>query len=308
MRRFLTVGFSAAVLLCSAHAAGETISIVSASDNTLYESSAIGALSNGVGDYLFAGRTNINTLRRGLLKFDFAELIPAGAKINSAALTLHVSLSPRNVFSPSDFGLHRVQTDWGEGDSNAFSPGGLGTGAANGDATWHHTFFSNQFWTNPGGDFDASASATASVGDPGFYTWNTTANLVSDVQGWVNGPATNFGWLIAGNENANKTARRFDTRENSEEIGDVSVRPLLQVDFTPPKVGDNNFDGIVDAADLAIVLADWETFGVEGLIDLFDETPVPGAPLFGAVPEPSTFLLALLGLLGASLRRRRFAG
>jgi hypothetical protein len=310
MRQFLGGGILAVGLLSTAGSVGETIDIVSSRDNTLYETGVATTLSNGAGDYFFAGKTGFRAdgkLRRGLLAFDVAEVVPTGATINAVSLTLNVSRIPPGA-SPTVFELHRLLNDWGEGASNAPGQEGAGTSSFPGDATWHHTFFPGTFWTSPGGepgaDFEANASASKSVGGLGSYTWNSTPDLVFDVQGWLDQPDDDFGWLILGGEGTDNSARRFDSRQNSE----ADDRPTLHIDFTMPITGDHNQDGIVDAADLAIVLAGWETFGVEGLSDLFGETPAPSAPLLSAVPEPSTFLLALLGLLGGCLRRRRFAG
>jgi len=50
-----------------------------------------------------------------------------------------------------------------------------------------------------------------------------------DVQGWLNQPANNHGWIVIGNEDDIKVAKRFDSRENA----DTSTRPVLTVTFTP---------------------------------------------------------------------------
>ena len=39
--------------------------------------------------------------------------------------------------------------------------------------------------------------------------------MVADVQGWLDNPASNFGWLMLGDETAIVTAKRFDTRESA---------------------------------------------------------------------------------------------
>ena len=57
--------------------AGE-IGLIASRDNTLYENGG-GALSNGSGNYLFAGNTNGQGLRRALVHFDVAGGIPAGS-------------------------------------------------------------------------------------------------------------------------------------------------------------------------------------------------------------------------------------
>ena len=56
------------------------VSVVASQDNSLYEDSQ-GVLSNGAGDYLFAGRTKQSagrSLRRALVQFDIAGAVPPG--------------------------------------------------------------------------------------------------------------------------------------------------------------------------------------------------------------------------------------
>jgi hypothetical protein len=122
-----------------------------------------------------------------------------------------------------------VLADWGEGASNATGGGGgSGAPAAAGDATWLHTFFNTATWTTAGGDFLGASSATTAVGGVANYTW-TSPQLAADVQSWLAAPATNFGWLLLGNEAVNQTVKRFDTRENAT----AAFRPVLSVDYTP---------------------------------------------------------------------------
>jgi hypothetical protein len=201
--------------------------ISAAKDNTLYED-ANGALSNGAGDYFFAGKTQLDSIRRALVQFDI-NTIPAGAVIDSVKLTLHVSKTPPDNQS-FEFELHRVLSDWGEGTSDAPAQEGHGTSATTGDATWIHTFYDTQLWTNSGGDFESTVSASQSVGGISFYSWGSTAQMVSDVQDWLDDPSNNFGWIILGNEAAIQTAKRFDSRDNPN----VNNQPLLTVYYTPP--------------------------------------------------------------------------
>jgi hypothetical protein len=89
-------------------------------------------------------------------------------------------------------------------------------------------------WTNAGGDFVPTASASTLVGLVPNVTsvWNSTAGLVSDVQSWLDNPSSNFGWLVLGDESTSGTARVFFTREASN----VASRPSLIVTFMPPNV------------------------------------------------------------------------
>lgn len=200
-------------------------------DNTLFEDPA-GSLSNGAGSYLFAGKTNVLTLRRSLLSFDVTS-IPADATINSVSLRLYVS---RSAGATEVCTLHTVLAHWGEGTSNSdlSMGGGLGAAAASNDATWLDRFFgASRPWTNAGGDFDAEAVATAAIGGVGFYSFSSP-DMISQVSSWRNLSNLNAGWIILGNESDSGTAKRFESRESQL----INNRPLLTVDYTPiPSTG-----------------------------------------------------------------------
>ncbi|MBC6418142.1 MAG: DNRLRE domain-containing protein [Prochloron sp. SP5CPC1] len=217
----LTVLFclTTAVIAVSAK---ETQVLQASKDTTLIESPT-GDLSNGVGPAFFVGRTNQSTgsLRRGLLAFDIAEQIPPCSQVQSVQLTLTVE----RAAGVQAIGLHRVLKHWSEGNSS--SEGGKGSPATKGDTTWIHTFYDSDFWTNPGGDFSTLVSAVQKVGNKGTYTWDSTPEMVADVQQWLDSPRENFGWLLLGNEEVPKTAKRFASHENP----DVLAQPQLRVSF-----------------------------------------------------------------------------
>ena len=202
----------------------QTVALTPSKDNTLYQTST-GSLSNGAGIHLFAGATNQLLLRRAVLAFDVASQIPPGSRVTRAELALTVT---RTVSGPQTTELHRVTADWGEGTSNAGSSrDGDGASSSTGDATWIHRFFPDRRWSTAGGDFDAAADATASA-DSGTVTWSSSATLVARVQGWIDNPATNFGWIIVGNETNTATAKEFGSREIVPNL----LRPSLTVEFT----------------------------------------------------------------------------
>ena len=201
-------------------------------DNTLYED-AEGDFSNGAGQYLFMGRTGGDNgldylLRRALLQFDLSA-IPPGSEISAVELQLTIDKVPLGATGGIST-VHRLLSDWGEGSSNAPGPEGQGTGAATGDATWIHTFFSADTWDAAGGDFIATASQSANFSSsPQALDFLSSAQLVADVASWVNDPATNFGWIVLGDEPADQNARRFLSREHA----DSQNRPRLMVEYTP---------------------------------------------------------------------------
>jgi hypothetical protein len=214
---------TAAVLLPLAAAGADQLSLPAAKDNTLYFD-AEGDVSNGSGSHMFTGRNGQGIVRRTVIAFDLSAL-PDGAVITAATLRLNLSSGDATSRATS---VHRLLSDWGEGASDAPDAEGQGTLAAPGDATWLHTFFSSALWATPGGDFDPAVRAVTGVAGPGVYTWSSP-DLAADVQSWLDNPATNFGWLLRGNETVNNSAKRFDSLQNPN----LDARPTLIVEYTP---------------------------------------------------------------------------
>jgi hypothetical protein len=217
----------AAWLLAAASARAATTILVPIRDNTIYAES--GASSNGAGAHFFAGRNGLNQTRRGLLAFDLSS-IPAGSTVDGVSLVMYCSKATAGS-SAQTISLYRLLKSWGEAGSHAPGEEGDGGPALTGDVTWTHRFSATiMTWATPGGEFAASVSASTLVGGAGFfYTWSSAA-LVADVQGWLDSPATNHGWIVRGNETSPATARRFGSRQN----GFDGFWPHLTVSFTPP--------------------------------------------------------------------------
>ncbi len=204
-------------------ARADIITITPSKDNTLYEYvPADGDRSNGIGDHFFAGETGMSYLRRGVLAFDIAGNIPAGSTIASATLSMHMSRTA--LITARTVELHKLLADWGEGTSDASANEGQGAPATTNDATWRHRFFDSIFWATQGGDFSGIVSASQSVGAIGDYTWSS-AQMVADVQSWLDSPTNNFGWLVLGDESTSTTAKRFDSRESASP-------PVLTIQYT----------------------------------------------------------------------------
>jgi hypothetical protein len=216
-------------------ASAETIELGSSKDNTIYAESR--ALSNGAGYTMFAGVNGQGDVRRLLIAFDLSE-IPSGSTITSAVLHLYM-IRTSDLF-PRRHSLRKLLADWGEENSFA-GPGGSGPGggdgapARDGDATWTHTFYETELWITAGGDFSGTESEATNVGvSRTTVSWGSTPAMVADVQGWLDNPATNFGWMLLGTENQISSARAFYTKESTDEVN----RPRLVIEYTPPVAGD----------------------------------------------------------------------
>ena len=205
-----------------------TVILTASADNTIYQDNKDN--SNGAGQNFFAGNTGGQTgssPRRALLKFDLST-IPAGALVTSASLSLVVNRTQAGNESTT---IHKVLASWGEGTSNAGTRDGGGTAATTDDATWTNRLHPGTPWGTPGGDFVATASATTIVGASGAYIF-TAPTVVADIQSWLTDPATNFGWIVKGNEGGTQTAKRFASRQNSS----LTAQPHLSITYTTSTV------------------------------------------------------------------------
>ena len=132
----------------------------------------------------------------------------------------------RTISGDSEIRLYRVLAEWQEGAGQGFGNEGSGDDAVAGDVTWSQRAFMSLDWSTAGGDFFPVPSATATVGDIGSYTWESS-QMLADVQRWLDDPTRNFGWLLIGDETTSRTAKRFDTKENKGEAN----RPVLAREY-----------------------------------------------------------------------------
>jgi hypothetical protein len=230
------------ILPCAGSA--NTITIEPNRDVTIFQNNVNNSSGGGYG--LFAGTNGTSSPRRALIGFDIAGSVPPGAVIQAVQLTMVLgqvagSGSGSGSGSPTIDLLH-VTADWGEGtaQSNGAPPdslGGQGQGAAasGNDATWNARFFPGTLWTTPGGDFSSTASAALQIVGTTTevpYTWGSTSGMVSDVQGWLDSPNTNFGWMIKNEDEVDATTfRAFYSRNTLS----AARHPELQITFSVPE-------------------------------------------------------------------------
>lgn len=194
-------------------ARGDFISLSDVADTSLYENNPDANLGATT---LVSGQNERNSVARSLFRFDLGA-IPANATITQVTFSLSVVRQPdpdQHSIVNSDFSLYHLYADWGEGSGNAVT----GSNAQPGDSTWNDRHFGSVSWTVPGGlagvDFASTASTTTTIGNKGLYSWPSTGTLISDVQSWLDDPASNFGFiLISQSEDTAGSARRFSSKE-----------------------------------------------------------------------------------------------
>jgi hypothetical protein len=227
-----TLGLVMIVLLQPTAGRADMITIFASRDNSIFQD--LTANSDGGGGALFVGQDQRSFARRALIGFDIAANIPAGATITSVQFSLFQEQVSPGESRARPIELHRLLDNWGEGTTGQGKPAshsgmGFGTPSDGTTATWSHRFYNTDAWTNPGGDFLAAASGTTMVGlTRQAYVWDSTPAMVADVQGWLDDPANNFGWLLLGLESTAGTARRFDSRE----AANSTLWPELTVTFS----------------------------------------------------------------------------
>lgn len=219
--------FSGTGSLCDTTYCDVTIELQAIKDNILYES-ATGSLSNALGTHLYAGN-NTSGMRRPVVAFDLS-VIPEGAEVDDVELQLFCNSSSGATFPVI---VQKLLQDWGEGTSQASGNEGNGANATTGDATWIHTFYNTINWSNAGGSFSSTTSATTNVGaQNNMYTW-TSSQMIADVNIWLDTPSINFGWIVRGDESSTSNTKRFSSRQNTT----VANRPKLIIHYIMPPTG-----------------------------------------------------------------------
>ncbi|MEO6406468.1 MAG: DNRLRE domain-containing protein [Ferruginibacter sp.] len=224
IKLYISIIFLLQVFLSQAQT---TVTLTPAADNSIYQD--FPGNSNGIGINIFAGNNGFNSPRRALLRFDFSS-IPSNVTITNVSLSLNCNFTTQLL--GLGMSLFKLNQSWGEGSSNAGATrDGQGTLATINDATWNCAFSNgagscSSGWTSAGGTFNASSSASTTVGPAGTYVW-AGSQLATDVQSWLFTPASNFGWILLGDETQIGSAKRFGSRENSN----AANRPTLSVTY-----------------------------------------------------------------------------
>jgi hypothetical protein len=158
-------------------------------------------------------------IRKMLLKFDLSD-IPATATIDSVYLRL-VRLQPTS--NVPDLFLNRVTTPWVESE-----------------VTWNDSEFETP-WTTPGGDFtDAEFDSLDEQGlavapDVIFFSGGVGSNLVNQVEDWVDGTNSNYGWLITTDYDNGPSSSNYIWCGTDETVT-TGFKPFLYVEYTPASI------------------------------------------------------------------------
>ncbi len=201
-----------------------------AADTTLFQYTPEGNM--GAANTLVVGTTANGATGRALLRFSSTN-IPVGSVIQSVELRFEVVKAPQmRTPEPSFFEVRRMLVPWQEG----LGKDSLGAPAAAGDATWNSREHGSTRWETPGGKLAVEIAATVSgtsdlVLRTGTYAVASTPALVADVQGWLDFPEGNHGWMLQSqSEQVPATARRLGARE------EPFAATRLVVSFVPPPI------------------------------------------------------------------------
>lgn len=209
----------------------EFLSVAPAADTGINSCYQGGNLGDQVLTYLgnMGGSPGIEKYRC-LIRFDLSA-IPRGATVLSA--TLRMAFVPAGT-ATSTILLHRVTSAWTEG------AGPFPYGATSG-ATWNQrdaALVAN--WTALGGDYVATASGSVSgalLGSAASRVDYPFTALTSDVQIWVSGTQSNYGWImINGDETTAATqpypAKSVWLREHAQSF---DATPYLDILYQGPQ-------------------------------------------------------------------------
>jgi hypothetical protein len=138
-------------------------------------------INNGARDRLFVG-SDSTSIYRSLLFFDLSTL-PSGAFISEADVAVWNIIPPQ---ASTTIDVHPLTTSWVEGTGNQ-------TCTTDG-VTWFRRA-AGQSWTAPGGDYDASPTASFDRVPSTEPQWDEF-EITGIVQEWTNGSRANNGLLL----------------------------------------------------------------------------------------------------------------
>ena len=205
----------------------QSVAIPAAKDTALYQASP--PSSNGQGESFWSAVATAANARHGLLAFDVAANVPAGATIVSAQLELEV-LATTGIPAFQVYAVPRnPSVTWVEGNANAAGDESVPPTPLSDAATWSHRRWLSVSpqgpWASAGGDRDPTSLRNVTVNQTGLLAISGN-NLLEHVRAIHTNPTTHDGLLIFPLSGA--------TRFASAEHATAALRPRLVVEYFVP--------------------------------------------------------------------------
>jgi hypothetical protein len=220
----------ATVLFCAASAHADVVTLSVTSDTFIAGSGpdALEGNNGGADTLLTAGQDLHGNIHRALFQFDLSS-IPSGSIVTSVVFSETTQPATRS-FSAT-FGLFAIQAEWVEGTGGG---GPKGSAAASGEVNWNDRMLGVASWTNPGGDFDATALADTLVDSFATFQWSGSG-LLATVQGWIGNPSGNHGLLLKDEAESGGSIFHFGSREGGSPAT-LTIGYTLPAPPPPPQV------------------------------------------------------------------------
>jgi hypothetical protein len=191
-----------------------------------YDSFIVDALANtnyGICQNVYVGvDTSVNSVYRGVVKFDLTDITPKNVQVTSAFMTLYGSTSSGSVTMTA----YPLTTFFNEGSGDC---SGQDNSVIKSMVTW------TKIWTNPGGDISSTPRSNTVYYDSntsGFYPLVFTLDNAT-VQNWIANPQLNDGMIIkAANETTGTNYLAFISRNDVSYT--ITNRPKLTVYYKLP--------------------------------------------------------------------------
>jgi len=258
-------------------ACGDTLT-VSASTDTWILGENPDANFNSDGHGLGAGLNSHGSPMRAMIKFNLSQ-IPANATVTFVSMTINEI--KENSSASSEYELHRILQNW-----------------VSTEATWNNRTAAlgwNAGGLESGTDYTSTASGaiTADLNALGPHTFNSTDNLVADVQAWINDPTSNNGWFFKDANESGQNGRRWGSTFTAQfGAGDAASLSVTYTASAPPPQQPTLTNAAVAAGQFqfAFNAEANQTYTVESR-SAFDATSWTTLTTFPAVTAPTNYLI-----------------
>lgn len=244
----------AALSLLATPAFAATRTLSAAHDTTISSQSPDN--NNGAAGSILTGRRSASGSRmRGLIRFTMPASLEDRVTVTSAVLTMYTEVMNKlgeATETPFESGqptaatvsLKLLSQTWDEGNGVVLKSGSTTQANSAGEPCTTITTSRGATWTYANckaatgdwaGGTTVHTSDSASVAravPPRAITWSSST-MNADVQGWIDSPSTNFGWLITSNSEGNTAATTAQAQRFYSSEGSVSSRrPALAITYS----------------------------------------------------------------------------